>query len=85
MLYEYKIIEKKSQNLDEMLNTLGQQGWELCGIYEHTFIFKRMYTQTYSPQIIDYTNPSLNNPYGPPYTVTCTNTSLATASNNESD
>ena len=69
MFYEYKIIEKKYQDLDEMLNTLGKQGWELCGIYEHTFIFKRIYTQTYSP----------------PYVITSTNTSLGTALNNESD
>lgn len=81
LYYEYKILEKKSQNLDEMLNTLGKQGWELCGIYEHTFIFKKMYIQTYSPQIIDYTNPSLY----PPFIVTCTTTSLGTALNNESD
>lgn len=85
MFYEYKILEKKSQNLDEMLNTLGKQGWELCGIYEHTFIFKRMYTQTYNHQIIDYTHPSFNPPYIVTCSVTSSDTSLATASSDESD
>lgn len=42
MAYKYKTIEKKSSNLEDLLNELGEDGWELCGIFaEYIFIFKK--------------------------------------------
>ena len=49
-MIEYKVIEKRHQNLKELLNDMGKDSWELCGVYEHDFIFKRYksdYTERY--------------------------------------
>lgn len=49
-MIEYKIIEKKHLDLKKLLNDLGKDHWELCGVYEHDFIFKRYksdYTERY--------------------------------------
>lgn len=41
MKYEYKTIEKYATKLDDLLNELGEEGWDLCGIYHDVFIFKK--------------------------------------------
>lgn len=41
MKYEYKTIEKYTTKLNDLLNELGEEGWDLCGIYHDVFIFKK--------------------------------------------
>ena len=37
----YKVIEIKEHSLNEVLNNLGKQGWELCEMKDNDYIFKR--------------------------------------------
>lgn len=54
-------------NLEVLLNEMGSQGWDLCGIKEDDFIFKR---NTNTNTSIPYTvNPCFINP---PYVITST-------------
>lgn len=41
MKYEYRTIEKYATKLNDLLNELGEEGWDLCGIYHDVFIFKK--------------------------------------------
>lgn len=45
MKYEYNVKELGTTNLEEMLNELGAEGWELSGVLTHTmnaqYVFKR--------------------------------------------
>ena len=63
-MWEYKVIEIKEHSLNEVLNNLGKQGWELCGMKDNDFIFKRGFAHSYNSGI-DYSR------YEPPYKVTC--------------
>lgn len=66
-MWEYKVITWLGNNLEVLLNEMGAQGWDLCGIKEDNFIFKR---NTYT-----YINPIPTvDPYyiNPPYIITCT-------------
>lgn len=38
---EYKVIKLNSQNLENLLNELGKEGWNLVTIYENQLIFSR--------------------------------------------
>ena len=40
-MWEYKVITWLGNNLEVLLNEMGSQGWDLCGIKEDNFIFKR--------------------------------------------
>jgi hypothetical protein len=45
MQLEYKILPLVYSSLEELevyLNAMGKRGWELCGINDRDFIFKRM-------------------------------------------
>ena len=60
MQYEYKSVERKTTNLDKLLNELGEKGWELCAIYYNDiFIFKKIKSTTHyyayenKPQMFD--------------------------------
>ena len=53
MIYEYKVIKFNSINLEKLLNEFGQQGWDLCGIHENTFIFKKYSIQMYNLPYIE--------------------------------
>ena len=72
-MIEYKVIEKKHSDLKELLNDLGKDSWELCGVYEHDFIFKRRFAHSYDSGR-DYSWSE------PPYKVTCN-----ASSDNDSD
>ena len=67
-MWEYKVVEINEFNLEQLLNELGQQGWELCGLREDNFVFKRGFVQTY-PVII---NTPTTSPYRyeDPYKIT---------------
>ena len=40
-MWEYKVITWVGGNSEVLLNEMGAQGWDLCGIKEDDFIFKR--------------------------------------------
>ena len=45
MKIEYKVLPLVYSSLEELetyLNAMGKRGWELCGINDRDFIFKRM-------------------------------------------
>jgi hypothetical protein len=45
MQLEYKVLPLVYSSLEELevyLNAMGKRGWELCGINDRDFIFKRM-------------------------------------------
>ena len=46
-MWEYKVIEIKEHSLNEVLNNLGKQGWELCGMKDNDYIFKREFVHSY--------------------------------------
>lgn len=42
MKWEYKRLSRwQTSNIESQLNALGEAGWELCGINDGTFYFKR--------------------------------------------
>lgn len=44
-MLEYKILPLVYSDLEELetyLNAMGRKGWELCGINDRDFIFKRI-------------------------------------------
>ena len=88
-MWEYKVITWIGGNLEVLLNEMGSQGWDLCGIREDDFIFKRSKdtntdTNPYYPYYPSY--PSYPyypvTPYytNPPYTVTSGTSGTITAS-----
>ena len=66
-MWEYKVITWVGNNLEVLLNEMGAQGWDLCGIKEDDFIFKRN-TYTYI-NTIHTVDPHYINP---PYVITST-------------
>lgn len=65
MKYEYRTIEKYATKLDDLLNELGEEGWDLCGIYHDVFIFKKPILPLY-----------INSPYGTVFDSSSTGTQL---------
>ena len=49
-MWEYKVITWVGGNSEVLLNEMGAQGWDLCGIKGDDFIFKRNKDKdTYNP------------------------------------
>ena len=65
MKYEYRTIEKYATKLDDLLNELGEEGWDLCGIYHDVFIFKKPILNLY-----------INSPYNTVFDSSSTGTQL---------
>lgn len=60
-MWEYKVIEIKEHSLNEVLNNLGKQGWELCEMKDNDYIFKRWFVDScesggYKPPCTVYYN-----------------------------
>jgi hypothetical protein len=73
-MWEYKVVKINEFNLEQLLNELGKQGWELCGLREDDFVFKRnTYTYINTLHTVD--------PYyiNPPYIITSTTSTTSTA------
>ena len=89
-MWEYKVITWIGGNLEVLLNEMGSQGWDLCGIKGDDFIFKRgrdtdTSTETdinpYYPYYPYYPYCPVTPYYtNPPYTVTSGTSGTITAS-----
>ena len=67
-MWEYKVITWVGGNSEVLLNEMGAQGWDLCGIKEDDFIFKRNTDTDTDTDTDTYINPYY--PYYPYYPIT---------------
>lgn len=81
MKYEYRTIEKYATKLDDLLNELGGEGWDLCGIYHDVFIFKKPVLTLYTnpPYDITFDSSGTGNPLPLSGTITVSNDNISTS------